>query len=163
MSTNRRSPGAGWVDPSTLPRGPQGRGLCRLCNVEVPPRRRTFCGDACVERWRLKTDPSFLRQRVGKRDRGRCASCGLRCKDLEKGLRLLREVLTRLGKARLHGELRKALKIQFRNTLWDADHIRAVVDGGGECGLDNMQTLCLWCHRAKTAGDKSDRPFCRQA
>jgi hypothetical protein len=117
----------------------------------VPPRRRTFCGDACVERWKLKSDPSFLRSRVAKRDRGRCAQCGLRCRDLEKGLRLLRDVLRRQGKSKVYGDLRRALKIESRLTLWDADHIRAVVDGGGECGLDNMQTLCLWCHRQKTA------------
>jgi 5-methylcytosine-specific restriction endonuclease McrA len=117
----------------------------------VPPGRRTFCGDACVETWKLKTDPSFLRSRVWKRDKGRCTQCGLKCKDLEKGLALLRDVLGRQGRSKIYGEIRKALRIQSRHTLWDADHIRAVVDGGGECGLDNMQTLCLWCHRDKTA------------
>jgi 5-methylcytosine-specific restriction protein A len=151
MSTNRKSPDAGWADPALLARGPGGRCLCRQCGQEVPKGRRTFCGDACVERWKLKTDPSFLRKRVGKRDRGRCAACGLRCKDLEKGLRLLREILGRQGSSGVYGSVRKALKIQSRNTLWDADHIRAVAEGGGECGLENMQTLCLWCHRDKTA------------
>jgi len=151
MSTHRISPEAGRIDPAALPRGPEGRGLCRRCGQEVPPRRRTFCGDSCVEQWRLKTDPSFLRNRVGKRDKGRCARCELRCKDLEKGLRLLREVLGRRGQSSVYREVRKALKIQSRHTLWDADHIRPVVDGGGECGLENMQTLCLWCHREKTA------------
>ena len=151
MSTHRISPDAGWADLDALPRGPGGRRLCRQCGQEVPPRRRTFCGDACVEQWKLKTDLSFLRSRVWKRDKGRCAQCGMKCKDLEKGLELLRKVLAREGLAVVYGSLRKALKIQSRHTLWDADHIRAVVDGGGECGLDNMQTLCFWCHRDKTA------------
>jgi hypothetical protein len=65
-------------------------------------------------------------------------------------LDLLRQVLAREGLAVVYGSLRKALKIQSRHTLWDADHIRAVADGGGECGLENMQTLCFWCHRDKT-------------
>ena len=151
MSTNRVSPEAGWADLDTLPRGPGGRRLCRQCGEEVPARRRTFCGDACVEQWKLKTDPSFLRSRVWKRDKGRCAQCGMRCKDLEKGLELLQKVLAREGLAVVYGSLRKALKIQSRHALWDADHIRAVVEGGGECGLENMQTLCFWCHRDKTA------------
>jgi 5-methylcytosine-specific restriction protein A len=99
----------------------------------------------------LKSDPSYLRSQVWKRDKGRCAQCGLRCKDLEKGLVLLRQVLARLGKSRVHGEVRKAMKVQARHSLWDADHIRAVAQGGGECGLGNMQTLCIWCHRDKTA------------
>lgn len=155
MSTHRISPDAGRADTAALPRGPQGRCLCRQCGTEVPSGRRTFCGDVCVETWRLKTDPSFLRSRVAKRDRGRCARCGLRCRDLEKGLRLLRDVLRREGQSKVYGDLRKALKIQTRLTLWDADHVRAVVDGGGECGLENMQTLCIWCHREKTASRSS--------
>jgi hypothetical protein len=107
-----------------------------------------------VEAWRIKTDPAFLRTLVGKRDRGRCSSCGLRCRDLEKSLKLLRQVLARLGQSRVYGSLRKALKVKNRHSLWDADHIRPVVEGGGECGLENMQTLCLWCHRDKTAAGR---------
>jgi hypothetical protein len=34
--------------------------------------------------------------------------------------------------------------------LWDADHILAVKDGGGMCGLDNMRTLCIPCHKIVT-------------
>lgn len=36
-------------------------------------------------------------------------------------------------------------------SLWDADHILQVKEGGGECGLDNYRTLCLWCHKRATA------------
>lgn len=38
-----------------------------------------------------------------------------------------------------------------RTTGWDADHIHPVEHGGGSCGLDNLQTLCHPCHKAKTA------------
>ena len=34
--------------------------------------------------------------------------------------------------------------------LWHADHIVPVVEGGGECGLDNLRTLCLRCHKDET-------------
>jgi hypothetical protein len=37
-----------------------------------------------------------------------------------------------------------------RDTFWDADHIVAVKDGGGECGLDNLRTLCIFCHIKRT-------------
>jgi len=36
-------------------------------------------------------------------------------------------------------------------TLWEADHILPVVEGGGGCGLDNLRTLCTRCHRQATA------------
>jgi 5-methylcytosine-specific restriction protein A len=160
MNMHRIHPEAGWVDPSLLPRGPQGRGLCRECGREVPPKRRTFCGEPCVEAWRLKSDPSFLRSRVWKRDKGRCAHCGLRCRDLEKGIALLQEVLLRRGQARVYAAIRRALAIRSRSSLWDADHIRPVAQGGGGCGLENMQTLCLWCHRDKTS---STRPIAAPA
>lgn len=35
--------------------------------------------------------------------------------------------------------------------LWEMDHIVPVVEGGGGCGLENLRTLCLRCHRDATA------------
>jgi hypothetical protein len=35
-------------------------------------------------------------------------------------------------------------------TLWEADHIVAVIEGGGCCALENYRTLCIPCHRAQT-------------
>jgi 5-methylcytosine-specific restriction endonuclease McrA len=42
------------------------------------------------------------------------------------------------------------LKTRMRRSLWDADHILPVTEGGGECDLDNIRTLCLRCHREAT-------------
>jgi hypothetical protein len=39
---------------------------------------------------------------------------------------------------------------KFGGSLWDADHIVPVKDGGGLCGLDNMRTLCISCHKIIT-------------
>ena len=49
----------------------------------------------------------------------------------------------------------KALNVEFvpwkhRSAFWDADHIHQVAAGGGECGLDNLRTLCLPCHKRVT-------------
>lgn len=38
----------------------------------------------------------------------------------------------------------------YRKTFWDADHIKAVFEGGGGCELDGLQTLCVKCHRDRT-------------
>ena len=32
----------------------------------------------------------------------------------------------------------------------DADHIKPVYEGGGSCGLDNIRTLCIACHKKNT-------------
>lgn len=126
-----------------LAKGEDGRALCRWCNLQVPPRRFTFCSEWCVEEWRIRTDPGHLRRRVLERDAGVCAQCGLDCLSAMTHLKRLRG----LPKA-------KALaywKLGRRKSLWEADHIIAVAEGGGECDLANLRTLCLRCHRQKTA------------
>lgn len=35
--------------------------------------------------------------------------------------------------------------------FWEADHIIPVIEGGGQCGLENLRTLCLRCHRQATS------------
>ena len=35
-------------------------------------------------------------------------------------------------------------------SVWEADHVVAVVDGGGCCGLRNYRTLCRSCHLEET-------------
>jgi len=34
---------------------------------------------------------------------------------------------------------------------WHADHIIPVFKGGGACGIDNFQTLCVDCHKEKSS------------
>jgi 5-methylcytosine-specific restriction enzyme A len=136
MSTRRAKPG-GWVK-----RPPKaGSGACRWCGGDVPRGRYTFCGAACVEEWRLRTDPGYLRERVFERDRGVCAMCGVDTEALRK------------TKRKLDYSARRQFEKEWgaRHSLWDADHLTPVVEGGGECGLANMRTLCLKCHRSTTA------------
>lgn len=47
----------------------------------------------------------------------------------------------------VHGHVRFA---RLKHSLWQNDHIKPVVEGGGQCGLDNMRTLCLRCHKDAT-------------
>jgi 5-methylcytosine-specific restriction endonuclease McrA len=107
----------------------------------VPKGRFTFCGAACVHEWRLRTDPGYLREQVFARDQGVCARCGIDTEAL------------RQNKRKLDYRARKQFEKDWggRRNLWDADHIVPVVAGGGECGLANMRTLCLKCHREVTA------------
>ena len=133
----------GWADRDTLPKGPHGRALCRWCSLEVPAKRHTFCSDWCVEEWKLRSNPGFLRERVLERDRGICARCGTDTLALFISLRRLR------GAAR--SKMSREWKLGKRKSLWDADHIVPVAEGGGECDLSNIQTLCLKCHRIATA------------
>lgn len=147
----------GWASYSTLPRGAGGRCLCRWCATEVPKGRRTFCSDGCVHQWRVRSDPGYLRDQVLKRDRGICRSCRI-------------DTLVAAGiLKRSRGQTRQRL-LNFWDlpnytgrSLWEADHITPVVEGGGECDLSNLRTLCLRCHRMATLGLRLRRAEARQA
>ena len=82
-----------------------------------------------------------MADKVFERDRGVCALCGVDTMDLRRRKRKL-GYAERLAFERQWGK---------RKTLWDADHVLPVAEGGGECDLDNMRTLCLLCHRKVTA------------
>jgi 5-methylcytosine-specific restriction endonuclease McrA len=167
MSTNRIKRDSGWVHPSKLPKGPNGRNLCRQCNEEVPKGRRTFCGDDCVDAWKIKTDPGHVRNLVFRRDQGVCALCGLDSIAFTRGLPS-RYDHSEPAEARRQEALAKGWPEWFinqyrRRSPWDADHIVPVIEGGGECDLDNYRTLCIPCHQRVTAELAARRAARRRA
>lgn len=135
--SNRRHQRGGWADHDKLERGPNGRALCRRCATEVPKGRQTFCSAACVTEWQIRTNAAFARQQVWKRDKGVCADCGSVARE-------------RYWERYPHEHGRRADE-DPGGECGQADHIIPVVEGGGECGLDNLRTLCTECHRKATA------------
>ena len=140
-----RTKTGGWIAPSEIRKSAAGVPLCRWCGGEIPKRRRTFCSEDCVHQWKLRTDPGYLREKVFERDRGVCAQCGADTVALRRDLRKL-DYAARRAFMKSWG-----LREGSRKSLWDADHIVPVAEGGGQCDLANMRTLCLQCHREATA------------
>lgn len=155
MSTNRITPSAGWIHSSRLQKGPNGRSLCRWCSQEVPKGRRSFCSDECVHQHKLRSDPGYLRDQVFKRDQGICAVCRIDC---EMVTRVHRRLVAKAQRASVRYERyeplarfqRKFPRFCWGKSYWAADHIVPVAEGGGECGLENIRTLCLGCHADAT-------------
>ncbi len=77
--------------------------------------------DHCVDAYKQASWPQYARRLVYRRDKGRCAACGV-----------------------------------THRKQWELDHIVPLIDGGG-FDLENMQTLCIPCHRQKTAQEASSR------
>ena len=174
MSHHRISPKAGWCNPSKLPKGPNGRNLCRWCGAEVPTSRRTFCSQPCVDEWSVRSNPGYARKLVFKRDKGVCAVCGLDTEQLVKELWNARGYARKLDRweRRIHNQSRvsmtfelardtpftrrlRRLGVPYRlwdlcHSFWEMDHIVPVVEGGGECGLEGLRTLCWECHARAT-------------
>lgn len=126
-------------------RGQNGKLLCRLCRVEVSGRRIYWCSDACVEHYKVLSDPGYVRGLLFKRDHGVCRLCGLDTVELEERHRVANET----SLTYLYWFEGRALPRVVRS-LWDADHTVPVVEGGGLCGIDGYRTLCIWCHKAET-------------
>jgi len=155
LSFDRHLKERGWVEPKDLPKGPGGYPLCRQCGTETAPPRRTFCSAACVNSWKIRSQPGYAREQVFGRDKGICKDCGL---DTEELKRLLYRVKMERGHA-AYVELTVLYETQYGygfylgQHTWECDHDLAVALGGGSCNLSNLVTRCLPCHHRKTQQD----------
>lgn len=122
-------------------------GGCRWCGTfDLPPRRRTFCSQNCVDNYMIRVSTSYLRNLVFKRDKGICALCGVDTKLIAK------KILSAKATRKDYGisEKRKVWKRKNGGGLFDVDHIVRCEHGGGLCGLENLRTLCIACHKSVT-------------
>ena len=145
----------------TLP--PKPPLLCRLCQVPLSGRRTSWCSDECFDAYYSVVSSSHLRMLVYRRDKGICAACGLDCEELERTVNNMNHEGSKAAK--------KVLRENGFNvysggygiySLWDADHIEPLDEGGSSWEMLNVQTLCHPCHKAKTAEQASRRGKQRQ-
>lgn len=163
----RRTRRGGFCRRGELQQDEKGRNLCRCgCGQPIKAPRRTFATDACVHEWRLRTDTGYLRDQTFARDHGVCAICGTKTEEVrQQVLSLATFVWSTKQRPTEHGTKLLETAVYYRElgfpsprqTWWNADHIQEVVRGGGECGLENIQTLCIPCHRRKTARLAAER------
>ncbi len=111
----------------------------------------------------LRCDPGYVRRCLFDKERGVCQACGF---DTVKALALIRkskpvftykqfQIHTWKVMDKKHQKLcEKYIQMGFphpREAWWAADHIVPVIEGGGLCGLEGFQTLCIPCHKLETA------------
>ena len=134
-----------------LPKDKDGFTKCRWCGKGVKPPRRTLCSPECAKEIRIRSCHKFMKQEVYKRDKGICKICNVDTKVIaRKALNLeLEEKKIFLQNYNIPLS-RKIWKRKFGGGLWDADHILPVKNGGGCCGLENLRTLCISCHKNVT-------------
>jgi 5-methylcytosine-specific restriction enzyme A len=134
-----------------LPKNESGFTACRWCNGDVMPPKRTICSEECRHEITIRTHSGYMKRCVYQRDKGICSICNVDTKHIAKTALSLEkdDRIIYLAEHNI-GSKRKVHKRKLGGGLWDADHIVCVKDGGGECGLDNLRTLCIKCHKLIT-------------
>jgi 5-methylcytosine-specific restriction protein A len=141
-----------------------GQGLCVWCGGKLEGRRRSWCSDECVTEYRVANFAGDAVRAVRARDHGVCAGCGLDTKTVIKW--------RQSGEYHFYGQPPDGpvTPVEWHFTEWHADHIvplwsvdRSAPDAFRYWTLDNLQTLCAPCHKAKSKSEAAARARGRAA
>ena len=139
------------IDAKLLEKDENGFTKCRWCSSPVKPPKRTMCSKECVHEILIRSNNRYIRDCLYKRDKGICAICSIDTKKIAKeALKLENDERKEYLKEYRITMKRKIWIRKHGGGLWDADHIIPVVNGGGQCGMDNLRTLCIKCHKEET-------------
>uniref|UniRef100_A0A8C1IDA0 Zinc finger, RAN-binding domain containing 3 n=1 Tax=Cyprinus carpio TaxID=7962 RepID=A0A8C1IDA0_CYPCA len=143
-----------------------GTPLCLSCQKPSGEHRGWaggFCSPACMEDFQLRSNQAYMRTRVLETEQGVCQHCGLNAHQLYVQVRDApcthrKEILDNTWLAQLPlKQLNEMIQNPVEGQFWQVDHINPVYRGGGQCSLENLQTLCTVCHRMRTAEQAKDR------
>ncbi|XP_029875191.1 DNA annealing helicase and endonuclease ZRANB3 isoform X4 [Aquila chrysaetos chrysaetos] len=166
------------ADGSSLSKGylqaldSQGNPLCLSCQqptaqLEAGGQARAwdtrFCSHACQEDFSIRSSQSYLRTKVFEIEHGVCQFCNQNAQELYLSIRdapksQRKKLLERSWMSHLPlGQLNEIITNPTEGQFWQVDHIKPVYSGGGQCSLENLQTLCTVCHRERTAKQAQER------
>ncbi|KAM6332716.1 DNA annealing helicase and endonuclease ZRANB3 isoform 1-T2 [Podargus strigoides] len=166
------------AEDSSLSRGylqaldSHGNPLCLSCHqptAQLDPGCQArawdtrFCSHACQEDFSIRSSQSYLRTKVFEIEHGVCQFCKQNAQELYLSIRdapksQRKKLLESSWMSHLPlGQLNEIITNPTEGQFWQVDHIRPVYSGGGQCSLENLQTLCTACHRERTAKQAKER------
>nr|XP_014334833.1 PREDICTED: DNA annealing helicase and endonuclease ZRANB3 isoform X2 [Bos mutus] len=155
----------------------EGNPLCLRCQqptCQTKQERKAdawdsrFCSLKCQEEFWIRSNNSYLRAKVFEIEHGVCQLCNLNAQELFLRLRdapksQRKSLLDATWTSKLPLEqLNEMIRSPGEGHFWQVDHIKPVSGGGGQCSLDNLQTLCTVCHRERTAQQAKERSQVRR-
>uniref|UniRef100_A0A8C3RAS0 ZRAB3 endonuclease n=1 Tax=Cyanoderma ruficeps TaxID=181631 RepID=A0A8C3RAS0_9PASS len=147
----------------------QGTPLCLSCQQPTAPPApgrawdTRFCCHGCQEDFSIRSSNSYLRSKVFHIEHGVCQACHNNAQELYLSVRdaprsQRKQLLESSWMSRLPlGQLNEMIRSPAEGQFWQVDHIQPVYSGGGQCSLENLQTLCTACHRERTAKQAKER------
>ena len=128
---------------------PPRNGLCLWCGKDLSfdMRRISFCCSDHSDLYHNNFDwNQNIRHNIFTRDNYTCIKCGYKKSDYD----FIRKM--NWGERREYKEKHWG-RIKYNIPELEADHIIAIKLGGDVFDMNNLQTLCEVCHKAKTKED----------
>jgi hypothetical protein len=135
-----------------------------------------FCNPKCYQDYAVRTGNSnAIKKLCLQRDKAVCCICSVNLGALMSKLKAVsggsaaRETILEQCRAfndrisRLHRVNIVEADILLTGMFWELDHVKAVYQGGGQCDLGNLRTLCIPCHSMVTKKQARDRKTQRAA
>jgi hypothetical protein len=132
---------------------PLADGACAWCAAPLPPRRRSWCSDRCGDLFWANHWWSVARAAAKRRDKYRCKRCGTRAPVRPTRARHASEAAYKAA-MRAWRAARKAHRVEVNHIVPCEGKHREL-----SCShhLDNLETLCVTCHKTHTAGLRERR------
>jgi hypothetical protein len=134
-----------------------GRRVC--CNCLEPQSTLLSSGTCswrCHQELATRVSGSAIRRQLFELEKGVCRMCAMdmhavfqRYKRLQPSDRV--QELMRLPGFKVGASDAPILQNPVEGHFWQADHVLPVAEGGGDCSLMNIRTLCTPCHQKETA------------
>ncbi|KAK7104878.1 DNA annealing helicase and endonuclease ZRANB3-like [Littorina saxatilis] len=128
-----------------------------------------FCSRVCADAHWMKTNTAYLRSSVYDVQFGVCQLCAFDAHSFFCQIRDspdMKQRAEKISKSRFSKLTAKQQKQMiakpYEGLFWHVDHIRPVWEGGGQCDIDNLRTLCTPCHSSVTAKQATKRAHARR-
>ncbi|KAK1336992.1 hypothetical protein QTO34_003034 [Cnephaeus nilssonii] len=155
----------------------EGNPLCLRCQQPAGQTKQEckvnawdsrFCSLNCQEEFWIRSNNNYLRAKVFEIEHGCLSFCFVAaCRLLLRGqgapqARAKELCMYKSADPGFWLQLNEMVRAPGEGHFWQVDHIRPVFGGGGQCSLDNLQTLCTVCHRERTARQAKERSQVRR-
>jgi hypothetical protein len=124
---------------------------CAWCGEALPPRRRTWCSDRCATTFWTNHWWTLARRAAKRRDKYRCRACGASApkrpgKATFARVMAYRKAMRDWRAAKKTGrmEVNHRIPCRGKHGTLSCDH-----------HLDNLETLCVACHKVHTSADRT--------